>query len=183
MGDMNRAVQIIDRLRQGMESMLKQTKSHEVKCLRMFNFEKRRVSLYMETSKDQSGFSPMGRIDVIEFPGSNQKSGCSCTMTELQNGRTQQLSLRLNNSEERQSESLKVFNFFRNVMDLPDSEVILDATSQSDKREIGLSEQIKKNSESENTFLGREEEVSPITPLSDGMPDSTRGAQEKPPSA
>lgn len=180
---MNRAVQIIDSLRQGMESMLKQTDSHEVKCLRMFNFEKRRVSLYMEASKDQSDFAPMGRIDVIEFPGSNQNSGCSCTMTELQNGRTQQLSLRLNSSDERQSESLKVFNFFSSVMNLPSSEVISEVPSQPDKIETELSDQTKGSLESENTDQSVKEEDRRITPLSDGMPDSTRGAQEKPPSA
>ena len=64
---MNRAIEIINSLRQGISSMLGEAESAQVRSLRLFNFEKRQVSLYMEASGNEEGYSPMGRIDVVEF--------------------------------------------------------------------------------------------------------------------
>ena len=177
---MNRAVEIINSLRQGINSMLGETEPVQVRSLRLFNFEKRRVSLYMESSNNTEGFSPMGRIDVVEFPGTGLKSSCSCTMTELQGGRSEQLTLRLQDQGEKKLECLKVFNFFRRVMNLPETNL---EQSGLQAREISNGESTVDQSKIliENQELsGKNEKADPAPSVSSGIPENTRGAQEGP---
>jgi len=178
---MNRAIEIINSLRQGISSMLGEADSAQVRSLRLFNFEKRRVSLYMEASGNEEEFSPMGRIDVVEFPGSGLKSSCSCTMTELQTGKSEQLTLRLQNQGEKKLESLKVFNFFRRVMDLPELNPEQTGLHQGEvpTQDSSVNE-IQTHTENLEIPEVREP-VDPAPPVSDlGMPENSRGAQEGP---
>ena len=72
---MNRAVEIVNSLRTGMENMLKEDKTRRVNSLRLFNFDKNRVSLRMELVGQDNEILPMGMIDVVEFPtGEKQKA-------------------------------------------------------------------------------------------------------------
>ena len=161
--------------------MLGEAESAQVRSLRLFNFEKRRVSLYMEASGNEEEFSPMGRIDVVEFPGSGLKSSCSCTMTELQTGKSEQLTLRLQNQGEKKLESLKVFNFFRRVMDLPElnSEQTGLHQVEAPTQDLAVNE-IQTHTENLEIPEVREP-VDPVPPVSDsGMPENSRGAQEGP---
>jgi hypothetical protein len=178
---MNRAIEIINSLRQGINSMLGEADSAQVRSLRLFNFEKRRVSLYMEASGNEEEFSPMGRIDVVEFPGSGLKSSCSCTMTELQTGKSEQLTLRLQNQEEKKLESLKVFNFFRRVMDLPElnSEQTGLEQGEAPMQDSPVNEI---QTPTDNLEIPEvREPFDPVPPVSDtGMPGNSRGAQESP---
>ena len=161
--------------------MLGEVDSAQVRSMRFFNFQKRRVSLYMEASGNKEEFSPMGRIDVVEFPGAGLKSSCSCTMTELQTGKSEQLTLRLQDQGEKKLESLKVFNFFRRVMDLP--ELNLEQTGllqvEATKQEQVVDEI---QTHSNNHEIPEEgEQVDPVPPISEsGMPENSRGAQEGP---
>lgn len=178
---MNRAIEIINSLRQGISSMLGEAESAQIRSLRLFNFQKRRVSLYMEASGNEEEFSPMGRIDVVEFPNAGLKSSCSCTMTELQSGKSEQLTLRLQDQGEKKLESLKVFNFFRRVMDLP--ELNLEQTGleqvEAPTQEQALNE-IQTHTKNHEIPEARVP-VDPAPPVSDlGMPENSRGAQEGP---
>ena len=171
---MKRAVEIINSLRQGMNTMLDQTGSVEVRSLRMFNFEKHRVSLRMEVAQAVDEFTPMGRIDVIEFPSKNSSGSCSCTMTDFKSGESQQLILRLANQEEKEMESFKVFNFFRRVLGLPTTNP--DQDKQPDPS--APLEQAAETTLEPSTLKSPED-----TPASEGqqieeMPVRTRGAQD-----
>ncbi len=118
---MKRAVEIINSLRIGIERMLHPDQPIKVSCLRMFNFEKNRVSLRMELVGEESINQPMGMIDVVEFPTNDKgASSCNCLMTELQTGKTEKLLLHLQNKDDKNVETKKVFNFFRKVLDIPD---------------------------------------------------------------
>ena len=178
---MNRAIEIINSLRQGISSMLGEADSAQVRSLRLFNFEKRRVSLYMEASGNEEEFSPMGRIDVVEFPGAGLKSSCSCTMTELQTGKSEQLTLRLQNQGEKKLESLKVFNFFRRVMDLPELNPEQTGLHHGEvpTQDPAVNE---RQTHTENLEIPEvREPVDHVPPISDsGMPENSRGAQEGP---
>ena len=65
---MNRAVEIVNSLRTGMDAMLKSGSGQKINSLRMFNFEKNRVSLRMELIDHENVSHPMGMIDVTEYP-------------------------------------------------------------------------------------------------------------------
>ena len=135
----------------------------------------------MEASGNEEEFSPMGRIDVVEFPGVGLKSSCSCTMTELQTGKSEQLTLRLQNQGEKKLESLKVFNFFRRVMDLPELNPEQTGLHQVEApRQDSSANEIRtytKNHESQEEG----EQVDPVPQVSDsGVPENSRGAQEGP---
>ena len=117
---MNRAVEIVNSLRAGMATMLNQDSTQRVSTLRMFNFEKNRVSLRMELIDDEMGSRPIGMIDVTEFPtGAKSQSSCNCFMTDLATGKSEKLMLKLNTSDQKTTECTKVFNFFRKVLNLP----------------------------------------------------------------
>ncbi len=172
---MKRAVEIINSLRHGMNTMLDQTGSVEVRSLRMFNFEKRRVSLRMEVAQAVDEFTPMGRIDVIEFPSKNSSGSCSCTMTDFKSGESQQLILRLANHAEKEVESFKVFNFFRRVLGLP--------TMNPDQEKqpipsVPLQQAVEPSLEVPPAAEPlKEESVSEDHPVEE-MPVRTRGAQD-----
>ena len=178
---MNRAIEIINSFRQGMNSMLLDCNPARLRSLRLFNFEKRRVSLYMEVATNTEEFSPMGRIDVFEFPGAGLRSSCSCTMTELQSGKSEQLTLRLQDQGEKRIESLKVFNFFRRVMNLPEmnlDESGLDTPLDSIKDQVVDETEIPIES---IQLPVEDEQVDSIPTVSEaGMPENSRGAQEGP---
>ena len=178
---MNRAVEIINSLRQGINSMLGETEPVQVRSLRLFNFEKRRVSLYMEASGNEEEFSPMGRIDVVEFPGAGLKSSCSCTMTELQSGKSEQLTLRLQDQGEKKLESLKVFNFFRRVMDLPELNPEQTGLHQGESPTQDTAVYEIQTDTKNHEIPEATEPIDPAPPVSDlGMPENSRGAQEGP---
>ena len=162
---MKRAVEIINSLRAGMETMLGKENAKRVNCLRMFNFEKNRVSLRMEMMDDEHVSHPMGLIDVIEYStGENSKPSCNCHMTELATGKTEKLRLKSANKVEQNLECLKVFSFFRKVLDLPavspDENVFKDEP-------INLPAESKKVSEDSNMF----------PPVGGKLPKNPRGAQ------
>jgi hypothetical protein len=98
---MNRAVEIVNSLRTGMVSILKQEDQKRVNTLRMFNFEKNRVSLRMELIDQENVSQPLGMIDVTEFPtGANSQSSCNCFMTDLATGKSEKLILKLNTPDQ-----------------------------------------------------------------------------------
>ena len=113
---MNRAVEILKILRNGMESMLGNTDSLTVRYTRIFNFNEKRVSLRMETSEDEGIPVPMGRVDVFEIPTNNGRVTCNCLLTELASGRSERVTLRLKNQQQREQECEKVFGFFRKIL-------------------------------------------------------------------
>ena len=160
---MNRSVEIINSLRTGMENMLKEDKARKVNSLRLFNFDKNRVSLRMELVGQDNEVLPMGMIDVVEFPtGEKQKASCNCHMTDLSTGKSEKLILRLHNQDQKKIECAKVFNFFRKVLKLPET---TDITQQS---ESSIKPILNQNVEEEGIAF----------PPSNGkIPESPRGAQ------
>ena len=115
---MNRSIEILQILRGGMETMLRNVEHSSVRYTRIFNFDEKRVGLRMEVSENGEAFLPMGRIDVLEIPTNNGRVTCSCTLTELQTGNSQRVILRLKNNQEREKECEKVFSFFRRVLSI-----------------------------------------------------------------
>ena len=113
---MKRSVEILQILRHGIDSILAGKESFEIRYTRIFNFEEQRVSLWMEVSDSIDTYTPVGRIDVLEIPTNNGRITCSCTLTEMRTGNTQRVILRLKNSEEREKECAKVFEFFRGIL-------------------------------------------------------------------
>ena len=117
---MNRAVEILKILRNGMESMLGNNESMTVRYTRIFNFDEKRVSLRMETLEDGGNPVPMGRIDVFEIPTNNGRVTCNCLLTELAGGKSERVTLRLKSEQQREKECEKVFGFFRKILAIPE---------------------------------------------------------------
>lgn len=162
---MNRAVEIINSLRAGMETMLENDSTRRVNSLRMFNFEKNRVSLRMEVIDHEHVSHPMGMIDVTEYPtgGGNQPS-CNCLMTELVTGKSQKLVLKLHNQDQKKIECSKVFNFFRKVLHLPE---VNQPENFAGRSSVPVVEESQPVDKSANMF----------PPVDGKIPDSPRGAQ------
>ncbi len=162
---MNRSVEIINSLRTGMENMLKEDKSRKVNSLRLFNFDKNRVSLRMELVGQDNEVLPMGMIDVVEFPtGEKQKASCNCHMTDLSTGKSEKLILRLHNQDQKKIECAKVFNFFRKVLKLPVSTDIAQPSQPENSHKPTLNQNM-------------EEEGIAFPPTNGKIPESPRGAQ------
>ena len=126
---MNRSVEIIGILRQGMNKMLSKAQDLRVNYTRIFNFNENRVSLRMEVAEHDAPFVPMGRIDVVELPTNNGKISCNCTLTQLQTGQSNRIVLRLKEAKEREKECEKVFSFFREILALPAEETVSHAAT------------------------------------------------------
>jgi hypothetical protein len=163
---MNRAVEIINSLRTGMDAMLKSGSGQKINSLRMFNFEKNRVSLRMELIDHENVSHPMGMIDVIEYPtGDKNRVSCNCHMTELATGKTEKLVLKLKNQDEQKIECAKVFNFFRKLLNQPE---IADNITSIENLAVVSEESPEKGGTSEDHLF----------PPSDGkLPSNPRGAQ------
>ena len=119
---MNRSVEILEILRQGMESVIDGDDITPIKYTRIFNFEERRVSLRMEVLDDNQEYLPVGKIDVLEIPTNNGRVSCSCTLSEMKTGKTQRVMLRLKNSEQKEQECEKVLSFFRDIFPVNEQE-------------------------------------------------------------
>lgn len=126
---MNRSVEIIGILRQGMDKMLSKAQDLRVNYTRIFNFNENRVSLRMEVAEHDAPFVPMGRIDVVELPTNNGRISCNCTLTQLQTGQSNRIVLRLKGAKEREKECEKVFSFFREILALPAEETVSHAAT------------------------------------------------------
>ena len=126
---MNRSVEIIGILRQGMDKMLSKAQDLRVNYTRIFNFNENRVSLRMEVAEHDAPFVPMGRIDVVELPTNNGRISCNCTLTQLQTGQSNRIVLRLKEAKEREKECEKVFSFFREILALPAEETVSHAAT------------------------------------------------------
>jgi hypothetical protein len=162
---MNRAVEIVNSLRTGMENMLKEDKTRRVNSLRLFNFDKNRVSLRMELVGQDNEIFPMGMIDVVEFPtGEKHKASCNCHMTDLSTGKSEKLILRLHNHDQKKIECAKVFNFFRKVLKLPEATDV----SQPIQSENSLSPSLNQSTKEEGIAF---------PPTNGKIPESPRGAQ------
>ncbi len=162
---MNRAVEIINSLRAGMQTLVNDGSEQRVNSLRMFNFEKNRVSLRMELIDHENVSRPMGMIDVIEYPtGEKNKSSCNCHMTELATGKTEKLVLKLNNQDQQKIECTKVLNFFRKVLSLPEVKELEPAGTDNSEPLSNLSQQSTEKTD--------------LFPPADGkLPQQPRGAQ------
>lgn len=130
---MNRAVEILKILRNGMESMLGNSDSLTVRYTRIFNFNEKRVSLRMETSEEGGSPVPMGRVDVFEIPTNNGRVTCNCLLTELASGRSERVTLRLKNQQQREQECEKVFGFFRKILEVPEVKPLDGGFSESSR--------------------------------------------------
>jgi hypothetical protein len=163
---MNRAVEIVNSLRTGMNTILKSGSGRKINSLRMFNFEKNRVSLRMEFIDHENVSHPMGLIDVIEYPtGEKNRVSCNCHMTELATGKTEKLVLKLKNQDEQKIECAKVFDFFSKVLNQPEK----GENTQVLENLGGVTEESVEN---DITHEGN------LFPPSDGqLPSNPRGAQ------
>ncbi len=121
---MNRSVEILNILRTGMNSLIAGDDSVSARYTRIFNFNENRISLKMDVLVQDKGFVPMGRIDITEIPTNNGRITCSCVLSELQTGNSQRVTLRLKDPKQRQFECEKVYEFFRRVMGVSESQVV-----------------------------------------------------------
>ena len=162
---MNRAVEIINSLRTGMENILKEDKTRSVNSLRLFNFEKNRVSLRMEWVGQDNEVLPMGMIDVVEYrTGDKQRASCNCHMTDLSTGKSEKLILKLHNQDQKKIECAKVFNFFRNLLKLPETTDVGQPSQSTNSAKPALVESV-------------EEEGIAFSPVDGKIPGNPRGAQ------
>ena len=115
---MNRSIEILKILRNGMQTMVADEPTMQITYTRIFNFNEGRVSLRMEVATEGSDLLPMGRVDVVEMSSNKGQSSCNCTLTELQTGNQQRLILRLKDAGQREKECEKVFNFFRSILSI-----------------------------------------------------------------
>ena len=141
---MNRAVEILKILRNGMESMLGDRESFSMSYTRIFNFNEKRVSLRMEATEDGGDPVPMGRIDVSEIPTNNGRVTCNCLLTELAGGKSERVILRLKNQQQREQECEKVFGFFRKILAIPEVKPLDGGLSESSR---GAHQQVPNPSE------------------------------------
>ena len=107
-----------------MNSLIAGDDSVSARYTRIFNFNENRISLKMDVLAQDKGFIPMGRIDITEIPTNNGRITCSCVLSELQTGNSQRVILRLKDSKQRQIECEKVYEFFRRVLGLCESQVV-----------------------------------------------------------
>ena len=121
---MNRSVEILNILRTGMNSLIAGDDSVSARYTRIFNFNENRISLKMDVLVQDKGFVPMGRIDITEIPTNNGRITCSCVLSELQTGNSQRVILRLKDTKQRQIECEKVYEFFRRIMGVSESQVV-----------------------------------------------------------
>jgi len=121
---MNRSVEILNILRTGMNSLIAGDDSMSARYTRIFNFNENRISLKMDVLVQDKGFVPMGRIDITEIPTNNGRITCTCVLSELQTGNSQRVILRLKDPKQRQIECGKVYEFFRRVIGVSESQVV-----------------------------------------------------------
>jgi hypothetical protein len=121
---MNRSVEILNILRTGMNSLIAGDDSVSARYTRIFNFNENRISLKMDVLVQDKGFVPMGRIDITEIPTNNGRITCSCVLSELQTGNSQRVILRLKDPKQRQIECEKVYEFFKRVIGVSESQVV-----------------------------------------------------------
>ena len=112
---MKKAVEILEVLKIGLNSIIDENGFSKPEFTRIFNFAENRVSLRLEVNV-QDRMVPVGRVDVSEIPSRNGKITCSCLLSEIQSGNSQKVILRIRNAEERREECEKVLAFFRKIL-------------------------------------------------------------------
>ena len=113
---MKKAVEILEVLKIGLNSIIDENGFSKPEFTRIFNFAENRVSLRLEVNM-QDRMVPVGRVDVSEIPSRNGKITCSCLLSEIQSGHSQKVILRIRNAEERREECEKVLAFFRKILE------------------------------------------------------------------
>ena len=117
-GSMNRAAEIVDILRDGLDGLVEEQAAKPLSYIRLFNFGEQRVSLRVESSDLRTGLvEPVGRIDVDQVPTNNGRVTCRCLMTDLKSGQSKRVYLRIADLRQKDRECDKIYDFFTDLIE------------------------------------------------------------------
>ncbi len=115
---MNRAAEIVDILRGGLDVLVEEQAGQPLNYVRLFNFQEKRVSLRVESSNLETGIArAVGRIDVDQVPTNNGRVTCRCLMTDLKSGNSKRVYLRIADLREKGRECDKIYDFFTDLIE------------------------------------------------------------------
>ena len=115
---MNRAADIVDILRDGVDVVVEEQDGQPLNYARWFNFREQRVSLRVESANLETGcLEPVGMIDVDQVPTNNGRTTCRCLMTDLKSGKSKRVYLRIADLREKDRECDKIYDFFTDLIE------------------------------------------------------------------
>jgi hypothetical protein len=115
---MNRAAEIVDLLRGGLDGLVEEQAGRPLRYTRLFNFETKRVSLCVESPDLESGNSRVvGKVEVEEVPTNNGRVTCRCLMTDMKSGESKRVYLRIKDMRQKGQECDKIYEFFNDLIE------------------------------------------------------------------
>ena len=115
---MNRAADIVDLLRVGLDGLVEEQAGRPLSYTRLFNFETKRVSLCVESSDLETGISRLvGKVEVEEVPTNNGRVTCRCLMTDMKSGESKRVYLRIKDLRQKDQECDKIYEFFNDLIE------------------------------------------------------------------
>ena len=115
---MNRAAEIVDLLRGGLDGLVEEQAGQPLSYTRLFNFETKRVSLCVESPDPESGNSRLvGKVEVEEVPTNNGRVTCRCLMTDMKSGESKRVYLRIKDLRQKDQECDKIYEFFNDLIE------------------------------------------------------------------
>ena len=115
---MNRAAEIVDVLRGGLDGLVEKQAGRPLSYTRLFNFETKRVSLCVESSDLETGISRVvGMVEVEEVPTNNGRITCRCLMTDMKSGESKRVYLRIKDLRQKGQECDKIYEFFNDLIE------------------------------------------------------------------
>ncbi|MFP6892813.1 MAG: hypothetical protein VCA18_03615 [Opitutales bacterium] len=115
---MNRAADIVDLLRSGLDGLVEKQAGRPLSYTRLFDFETKRVSLCVESSDLETGISRLvGKVEVEEVPTNNGRVTCRCLMTDMKSGESKRVYLRIKDLRQKDQECDKIYEFFNDLID------------------------------------------------------------------
>ena len=112
---MNRAADIVDLLRSGLDGLVEEQAGRPLSYTRLFNFETKRVSLCVESSDLETGISRV--VGKVEVPTNNGRVTCRCLMTDMKSGESKRVYLRIKDMRQKGQECDKIYEFFNDLID------------------------------------------------------------------
>jgi hypothetical protein len=115
---MNRAAEIVDLLRGGLDGLVEEQAGRPLSYTRLFNFKTKRVSLCVESPDHESGSTRVvGKVEVEEVPTNNGRVTCRCLMTDMKSGESKRVYLRIKDMHQKGQECDKIYEFFNELIE------------------------------------------------------------------
>ncbi len=121
---MNRAAEIVDTLRGGLDVLVEEQAGQPLNYVRLFNFQEKRVSLRVESTDPETGATQaLGKIDVDQVPTNNGRGTCRCLMIDRESGKSKRVYLRIADLRQKSRECDKIYDFFTDLIEPLPTEV------------------------------------------------------------